>query len=228
MAKKRTYKRKPIKRRRNSRKNKVVKQSRKFLGGYEEKIWGLYQVTGIDPVTREPKFTLLEISNNIEKFNSYKNDETYKIEQLNNQYGGFGRSFSKSTAVISSIEELPDGDREGTNYVVEYKPFPNVITRKHYTEPNAVKPFISQPYYMVYKEVDDIVPNLFTRTTINSIDELPPDILEGTKYKINMISSGNGFYVNDPNTVKKYLLEPNKYRVYKDVMNSLSDMYPKN
>jgi len=230
MANKRTYKKKPTKIRRNSRKNKIVKQSRKFLGGVEDpkELWGLYQVTDIDPDTREPKFTLLEISNKIEKFDRYKNDETYKIEQLNKQSGGVSRK------QITSIDQLPDGEREDTSYIVEYKPFPSVITRIPYKEPKAVEQYISKRNYYVYQEVFDTLPSLFTRTIINSIDELPTNAIEGTRYKINSISNDiasslDYTYLIDPIQVKEYLLKPSKYRVYKEVTNSLSntDLWPK-
>lgn len=89
MAKKRTYKRKPTKRRRNSRKNKVVKQSLKFLGGDEvpnkvpHELWGLYQVTGIDPNgQRILSLSPMTISNNRNDFNEYETNEGFVIKKL--------------------------------------------------------------------------------------------------------------------------------------------------
>ena len=84
MAKKRTYKKKLTKRRRNSRKNKVVKQSRKCLGGNEETVWGLYQVTGINSTNGQPILSEspMTISKNRNDFNEYETDEGFVIKKL--------------------------------------------------------------------------------------------------------------------------------------------------
>ena len=82
MANKRTYKKKPTKRRRNSRKNKIVKQSRKFLGGDEEKVWGLYQVTEIDNGQPKLSSSPMLTSNNRNDFNEYETNDHFVIKKL--------------------------------------------------------------------------------------------------------------------------------------------------
>lgn len=84
MAKKRTYKRKLTKRRRNSRKNKLAKQSRKFLGGNEETVWGLYQVTGINSTNGQPILSEspMRTSDNRNDFNEYETNEGFVIKKL--------------------------------------------------------------------------------------------------------------------------------------------------